>query len=196
MKKKTVKKVAVMAIAVLVLVQTFVVPASAENARYYKGWDVGYSTWDYQGSYPWNSGFLWLTSNEEVYFLSKSYYRCWTYYHDTWIANQGQTLSLNVGKTISNTISSTVTGEISATSSGSGAKLGGGWSTSTTTSYATSLGLTYNLKDYSNSSVRIASMGYVDRFYTERFINGSYNSSYYTFAYDTNYGQEITLVYR
>lgn len=196
MKSKTVKKVVAIAITVLVLVQTIAIPASAASARYYKGWDISYSTWNYKGNYKWNSGFLWLTSNEERYYLSKSHYRCWSYYHDSWIANQGQTLSLTVSKTKSCSISSTVTGEISASDSGVGAKLGGGWSTSASTTYSTSLGLTYNLKDYSNSSVRIASMGYVDRFYTDKYVNGSYNSSYYTYAYDTNYGQEITLVYR
>lgn len=195
MKKAT--RFLALALAVLTLCLVLAIPASAyRQATYYKGWDIIYLSRPKYGTCSWNGGFLWLTKYSEDYFYATDYYRCWNYYHDSWVSNQGQTLTITTSKTKTSSISSTVSAEIGASYCGVDGKLGASMTTSESVSYSTSLGLSYNLRDYSAGSVRIAGMGYITEFLVRQYKNGSFNRMYYTFAFDHSYGSEITLVYR
>lgn len=191
------KKILVMLMALIMLSTLCLVPVgAASDAHYYKGHDIIYGTAPYVGSFTWKTGWwLWEESHAENYYLSNSYYRCLTYYHDSWIANQGQTLSLTMGKTVNRTVTNTVQTEIGVSDVVS-AGITAGYSDSISTGYSTFLGLTYDLSKCSRNSVRIASMGYIDRFVTMHYVSNTYKESYYRYAYDTNFGQEISLVYR
>lgn len=179
----------------------FKVPVKAATAPHYKGFDIIWSPEIYYGSYSWMTG-IWpfRTSHQENYYMNRSYYRCLTYYHDSWIQNQGQTLSITSSKTVSRSVQNVVSGEIGAEGTikviKAAGKVGYSHSTSTTTTYSTTLGLTYNLKEFPSGQYRIASMGYIDRFLTYYYKEGNFQESYNAYAYDHEYGQVITLVTR
>ena len=176
-------------------------PLLAETAPYYKGFNIVWSPSVYYGSYSWKTG-LWpfRTQHQEYYYMTQSHYRCLTYYHDSWIQNQGQTVTITTSKTVSRTVENTVSAELGLTGTikviEAAGKAGYSHSRSTTTTYSTSLGLSYNMKDYPLGQYRIASMGYIDRFSTNYYKEGNYQYTYTGFGYDHDYGQVITLVRR
>lgn len=151
----------------------------------------GYYYW----TNTWNGGFLWLTKYQDDYYMTHSYNRCLTYYHDNWIANQGQTIGITSTKTVNRSVTDGVTAEVGVSDVVS-SKVSTTHTTSVSTAYSTALSITYNLSQFSKSSYKIAAMGFYDRFKINRFANNSYEYTYYRYAYDKNYGQEIRLVYR
>ena len=138
-----------------------------------------------------------LVLYKDEYYLTASYNRCLTYFHDAWIANQGQIVTISSTVTRSRTVSAGVSAEVGV-SDVTVAKLGGSYQTSTTTTYSSSLGLTYDLSNFSHSSYKIASMGRYSKFSVKRYnrATGNYKETYVAYAYDAGYGQEIRLVYR
>lgn len=116
---------------------------------------------------------------------------------NNWITNQGQTATITQTVTKRADIAGTVLNEISSNYEGIGAKLSNGWGTTISTTYSNSLGLAWDLSKYPEvNSVRIAAMGFVDQFYTIKYKNGQLHSTFESFAYDKDFGQEICLVYR
>ncbi|MGN0379370.1 MAG: hypothetical protein ACI4EU_07260 [Butyrivibrio sp.] len=182
---------------VCMLLNINVCSAQAANEYYYKGFDITYKNGEGIHVYDttWRGGFLWLTNYKEEYYITNSYMRCLTYYHSSWVANQGQTLTISASKTVSRSVSEGVSAELGVSDVAS-VKLGTEYTTSVSTSYSTSLGLTYDLSKFSHRSYKIASMGYYDKFNVYNYKNGKYVDTKTVYAYDAKYGQEIRLVYR
>lgn len=170
--------------------------SAAESAQYYHP----SSTWcgvDYYDSVQWTKGALWWKDYyEEDYYEYRRWYRPEAYYTNSWIINQGQTVSITQNKTKTCSISSTVTSEISASYEGIGAKVGGSMTVTDVATFSSSLSISYDLSNYTNKRVRIASMINICEFYTETYCNGYYQGCKQKFAYDTDYGRDVVLVYR
>lgn len=194
---KFAKKFICFLIIVVSLLTYSSIAVSAANEYYYKGCNITYNDGEgyYVGYKTWNGGFLWLSKYKEKYYMTNSYMRCVTYYHNSWIANQGQTLTIASSKTISRSVTSGVSAEVGIEGVVS-ANLGVSHTASVTTEYSSSLGLSYDLSKFSHNSYRIAAMGYYDKFNVKKYKNGTYQSSKNLFAYDADFGQEIRLVYR
>lgn len=171
--------------------------AADEKDYYYKGYNITYNGGNGVHIYTktWRGGFLWLTDYKENYYLTNSYMRCLTYFSDAWIANQNQKLTVSGSKTVTRSVSDGVSSEFGISSVVS-IKLGTQYETSVTTSYDVSMELNYDLSKYNHNSYKIAAMGFYDKFKVIKYKNGSYDKTYYAYAYDANFGQEIRLVYR
>lgn len=201
MKKTRMARIAATVAAAATLMTSLALPSSAAaGPLYYKPdpyvWGSGYPNM-YWGSAYWSTGaLLWKKEWQQDFYLTRRWRRPQAYYTDYWIANQGQTLTITTTKTCTNTIGSSVTSEISASYSGIGAKVGGVMTTSTSCTFSAALSMTYDLKKYSQQSVRLANMVYICEFDSPKFCDGAYHSSELTYAYDTSLGNEFALVYR
>ena len=151
----------------------------------------------YWGNHTWTTGF-WTTHYwEQKYYLRRRYRVAIGYYHDDWVSNQGQTMSITHTVSRTSSISDTVSSEISASIDGIGAKVGSVFTETNSCTFSSSLSLTYNLSQYREAnSVRIACMGYVCEFDTNEFCDSLLERRFSTFAYDTGLGKEYSLVYR
>lgn len=196
MKDSLVKRCIAMVLLICMMVNINVDSACAAKEYYYKGYDILYGgSGKLVYTKTWYGGFMWLTEYTEKYYLTNSYMRCLTYYHDAWIANQGQTVSLTTSKTVTRSVSAGVSNELGI-SGVIASNIGTNYSSSVSTTYSSSLGLSYNLSNFKYSSYKIASMGFYDKFTVKKYKDGSYQSSYTRYAYEASYGQEIRLVYR
>lgn len=191
------RKAVALVMTLCIMLSVAAISASAANEYYYKGYNIIYNGGAGVQLYTrtYNGGFLWLTKYTEKYYLTNSYMRCLTYYHNEWIANQGQTLTISSSKTKSRSVATGVSAELGVADAVT-AKIGTQHSNTVSTSYSTSLGLTYNLSKFSHRSYKIASMGYYDKFSVYKYKEGTYESKYTCYAYDAGFGQEIRLVYR
>lgn len=197
-------------LAVITSTNLFSLTANAETyeAIYYKGSDHTYNTREQptHAVFVKETGALWWKKTYEDHYVKRAHHdRCVTYYHDGWIRNQGQIIS--VSQTVQKTaeITSTVKTEIGADLTVIEAKLTTGASTSMSTTYAYELKLEYDLAKYSEQSLRIAAMGRINEYNLRHYIkdnNGDLgldpdaNSPEIAYAFDTNFGYEICLVYR
>lgn len=192
-----VKKMTGLILMVCMLLNVNVKSVWAADEYFYKGDTITYNRGSgiYLYTDKWNGGFLWLDSYKEKYYLTNSYMRCLTYYCDEWIANQGQTLTLSINKSVTRSVEDGVSSELGIKNVIS-VNIGSQHKDKVTTNYSTSLGLTYRLSKFKHKSYKIAAMGYYDKFKVNKYKNGDYKKTYYAYAYNSNFGQEIRLVYR
>lgn len=197
MKKRFLTKILAVMLVACMLMGNGMNVVLAANDYYYKGYDITYNGGQGFKKYSesWRGGFLWLIKYREDYYLTNSYMRCLTYYHDTWIANQGQVLTISDTRNVSRSVEEGVSSEIGVSFVFS-LNIGAEYTDSVTTSYGKSMGMSYDLSKYKHKSYRVASMGFYDKFRVEKYKNGKYKESYTVYGYDKKFGQEIRLVYR
>ncbi len=127
----------------------------------------------------------------------------------TWIANQGQKLTITQSSTVSRTVSNTITWTLGISGDITIPKLSklkitpkaSFTSTNTETysyTYSAGMGLEYDLSKYKHKSYTIATNGYIIKYAVIRYKpDGKTIKDQKTmYGYYASYGQEVRLVYR